>query len=404
MKVALLGYGTVGSGVVKILQDNKELIEKKVGEPLELKYVLDLREFPNSPIQSLLTKDFNEIVADKEVKIVAEAMGGTKPAYQFAKQLLESGKSYVTSNKELVAQYGAQLLEIAKKNHVQFLFEASVGGGIPIIRSLCESITADDIEEITGILNGTTNYILTKMQKEGRTFEDVLKEAQELGYAEKNPAADVEGYDACRKIAILASLTLGEQVNFEDIPTEGISHITKEDMEYANKMHYVIKLLGSFKKQPTGMSASVAPVMIPMTHPLAMVNDVFNAIFVKGNMVDDLMFYGKGAGSLPTASAVVADMVDAARNQDKVSYITWNREKTELCPKDEHMAKYFVRLKQSDCGTASRVKEIFGTFKEIEALEGEYAFITEVLKEKQFEHRLSKIGENCIISKMRVEE
>lgn len=404
MKVALLGYGTVGSGVVKILQDNKELIEKKVGEPLELKYVLDLREFPNSPIQSLLTKDFNEIVADKEVKIVAEAMGGTKPAYQFAKQLLESGKSYVTSNKELVAQYGAQLLEIAKKNHVQFLFEASVGGGIPIIRSLCESITADDIEEITGILNGTTNYILTKMQKEGRTFEDVLKEAQELGYAEKNPAADVEGYDACRKIAILASLTLGEQVNFEDIPTEGISHITKEDMEYANKMHYVIKLLGSFKKQPAGMSASVAPVMIPMTHPLAMVNDVFNAIFVKGNMVDDLMFYGKGAGSLPTASAVVADMVDAARNQDKVSYITWNREKTELCPKDEHMAKYFVRLKQSDCGTASRVKEIFGTFKEIEALEGEYAFITEVLKEKQFEHRLSKIGENCIISKMRVEE
>lgn len=404
MKVALLGYGTVGSGVAKILQDNKDLIEKKVGEMLELKHVLDLREFPNSPIQALLTKDFNDIIADKEVKIVAEAMGGTNPTYQFAKQVLESGKSYVTSNKELVAQYGAQLLEIAKKNHVHFLFEASVGGGIPIIRSLCESVTADDIEEIKGILNGTTNYILTKMQKEGRTFEDVLKEAQELGYAEKNPAADVEGFDACRKIAILASLVLGEQVNFEDIPTEGITKITKEDMQYADKMNCVIKLLGSFKKQPDGNIVSVAPVMIPMTHPLAMVNDVFNAIFVKGNMVDDLMFYGKGAGSLPTASAVVGDIIDAARNKDKMSTVVWNREKTELCPKDEHQAMYFIRLRQSDCGTASRVKEVFGIVKEIESFEGEYAFITESLKEKQFENKLHQLGELCVISKMRVEE
>ena len=302
MKVALLGYGTVGSGVVEVMRSNSDSIEKRAGKPVEIKYVLDLRDFPDDPVNELIVHDFNVILEDDEIAIVAEAMGGINPAYGFAKAALERGKSYVTSNKELVALHGAELLEIATKNNVNFLFEASVGGGIPIIRPLNQSITADEISEITGILNGTTNYILTKMKDEGRSFDDVLKEAQELGYAEKNPAADVEGYDACRKIAILSSLAFGEHVNFEDIPTEGITKITKEDMVYAEKMKCVIKLLGTCQKQDDNVFARVAPMMVSKKHPLAMVNDVFNAIFVKGNMVGDLMFYGKGAGKLPTAT------------------------------------------------------------------------------------------------------
>ena len=288
MKVALLGYGTVGSGVVEVIQSNKESITRRAGTPIELKYVLDLRDFPEDPINEIITHDFNTILEDDEVEIVAEAMGGIHPAYGFAKATLERGKSYVTSNKELVALHGGELLEIARENSVNFLFEASVGGGIPIIRPLNQSITADEIYEITGILNGTTNFILTKMKDEGKTFDEVLKQAQELGYAEKNPEADVEGYDACRKIAILASLAFGEHVSFEDIPTEGITKITKEDMFYAEKMNCVIKLLGTCQKQDNNVFARVSPMFISKNHPLAMVNDVFNAIFVKGNMVGDV--------------------------------------------------------------------------------------------------------------------
>ena len=404
MKVALLGYGTVGSGVVEVIRSNSESIAKRAGKPIELKYVLDLRDFPEDPINEIIVHDFNTILEDDEVEIVAEAMGGINPAYTFAKSCLEQGKSYVTSNKELVALHGAELLEIARKHNVNFLFEASVGGGIPIIRPLNQSITADEINEITGILNGTTNYILTKMKDEGRSFEDVLKEAQALGYAEKNPAADVEGYDACRKIAILSSLAFGEHVNFEDIPTEGITKITKEDMIYAEKMNYVIKLLGTCQRQDDNVFARVSPMLVPKSHPLAMVNDVFNAIFVKGNMVDDLMFYGKGAGKLPTASAVVADIVDAAKHKGTNIMTIWNREKIDLKAKEDVRVAYFVRLKKDDEGLKTSVDEVFGEVKEVEALDGEYAFVTRVMKEKHFAQKIEALGDVVVLNKIRVQE
>ena len=404
MKVALLGYGTVGSGVVEVIQSNKESITRRAGTPIELKYVLDLRDFPEDPINEIITHDFNTILEDDEVEIVAEAMGGIHPAYGFAKATLERGKSYVTSNKELVALHGGELLEIARENSVNFLFEASVGGGIPIIRPLNQSITADEIYEITGILNGTTNFILTKMKDEGKTFEEVLKQAQELGYAEKNPEADVEGYDACRKIAILASLAFGEHVSFEDIPTEGITKITKEDMFYAEKMNCVIKLLGTCQKQDNNVFARVAPMFISKNHPLAMVNDVFNAIFVKGNMVGDVMFYGKGAGKLPTASAVVADIVDAAKHKGANIMTIWNREKIELKAKEDVRTCYFVRIKKEDEALETKVKAVFGEVKAIDGLDDEYTFVTNVMKERHFSEKMNDLGEVQIISKIRVQE
>ncbi len=381
MKIALLGYGTVGSGVVEVINSNKESIEKRAGKAIDIKYVLDLREFPGEAINELIVHDFSTILEDDEIEIVAEAMGGVEPAYTFAKSSLLKGKSYVTSNKELVALHGAELLEIARKNKVNFLFEASVGGGIPIIRPLNQSLTADEIYEITGILNGTTNFILTKMKNEGRSFESVLKEAQELGYAEKNPAADVEGYDACRKIAILASLAFGEHVSFEDIPTEGITQISSEDMIYAEKMNCVIKLLATCQKQDGSVFARVSPMMISKEHPLAMVNDVFNAIFVKGNVIGDVMFYGKGAGKLPTASAVVADIVDAAKHSGTNIITFWSREKIDLKDKDEVKVSYFIRVQDEDGLAENKVKEAFKEIQPVEALSREYAFITEVMTE-----------------------
>lgn len=403
MKVALLGYGTVGSGVVEVIESNKESIARRAGTPIELKYILDLRNFPGNPVNEIIVHDYNTILEDKEVEIIAEAMGGIHPAYEFAKEALEKGKSYVTSNKELVALYGAELLEIARKNNVNFLFEASVGGGIPIIRPLNQSITADQISEITGILNGTTNFILTKMKDEGRGFEEVLKEAQQLGYAEKNPEADVEGYDACRKIAILASLAFGEHVCFEDIPTEGITHIAKEDMLYAEQMNRVIKLLGTCQKQNGHIFARVSPMMVSKTHPLAMVNDVFNAIFVKGNMVGDVMFYGRGAGKLPTASAVVGDIVDAAKHKGINIMTIWNREKIELMPKEDVKVSYFIRIKKEHEGAEREVEEIFGKVKPLKALDGEYAFVTETMEERQFAEKLGRMGEIRVISKIRMQ-
>lgn len=404
MKAALLGYGTVGSGVVEVIRSNSDSIEKRAGKPVEIKYILDLREFPNDPINELIVHDINVILEDEEIEIVAEAMGGINPAYSFAKAVLEKGKSYVTSNKELVALYGAELLETARKNNVNFLFEASVGGGIPIIRPLNQSITGDEIYEITGILNGTTNYILTEMKEEGRSFDEVLKEAQKLGYAEKDPAADVEGYDACRKIAILASLAFGEHVNFEEIPTEGITKITKEDMVYAEKMKCVIKLLGTCQKQDESVFARVAPMLISNKHPLAMVNDVFNGILVKGNMVGDLMFYGKGAGKLPTASAVVADIVDAAKHKGTNIMTIWNREKIDLKAKEDVRVSYFVRLAKEDEGIDARVQGVFGEVKIIEPLPGEFAFVTRVMKEKHFVQKIEALGNVKVISKIRVQE
>ena len=324
IKIAVLGYGTVGSGVVEVLNTNQESINRKIGDEIEVKYVLDLRDFPEDPIQEKIVHDYDVILKDEEIKIVVEVMGGVNPAYTFVKQALEAGKSVCTSNKELVAKHGAELLEIAHEKDINFLFEASVGGGIPIIRPLNCSLTSNEIEEITGILNGTTNYIMSKMADEGSEFEDVLKDAQDKGYAERNPEADVEGYDACRKIAILSSLAFGNQVDYEDIYTEGITKITAEDIKFAKKMGYSIKLLASSKKVENKFYAMVAPFLVPQTHPLYSVNGVFNGIFVHGNVLGDVMFYGSGAGKLPTASAVVADVMDAAKHMHRSIMNDWS--------------------------------------------------------------------------------
>ena len=302
VNIAVLGYGTVGSGVVEVIQTNQEIVNKRAGQEVNIKYVLDLREFEGDPIQKILVHDYDTILNDKDVKVVVEVMGGVEPAHTFVKQALENGKSVCTSNKEMVAKYGAELIQIAEDNNVNFLYEASVGGGIPIIRPLTSSLTCDDITEVSGILNGTTNYILTKMRDEGAAFADVLREAQEKGYAERNPEADIEGYDACRKIAILTSLVCGQQVDYEDVHTEGITKITEKDFLYAKALKGSIKLLGTYQRMDGKAYVMVAPMIVSEKHPLYHVDGVFNAIFVHGNMLDDAMFYGRGAGKLSTGN------------------------------------------------------------------------------------------------------
>lgn len=398
IKIAVLGYGTVGSGVVEVLSTNSDSIAKRAGEAIEVKYVLDLRDFPGDPIQEKVVHDYEKIVNDDEVKIVVETMGGTKPAYDFVKKALMSGKTVCTSNKELVAAHGAELLDIAKEKNVNFLFEASVGGGIPIIRPLYQCLTADEIEEINGILNGTTNYILTKMANEGSDFADVLKEAQELGYAEKDPTNDVEGYDACRKIAILTSLAYGKQVDYEDIYTEGITKITAEDFEYAKKLGAVVKIFGSSTRVDGKIYAMVSPQMINAEHPLYSVNDVFNGISVRGNMLGDVMFYGKGAGKLPTASAVVSDVVDAVKHMGVNIMITWKPEKLELSPMAEMENRFFVRVK------AEEKDKVLSTFSHVQTVDAgiadEFAFVTDNMKEQEFSDKIS--GFDTMITRIRV--
>ena len=323
-KIAVLGYGTVGSGVVEVLETNSTSIEKRAGEGIEVKYVLDLRDFPGDPIQEKIVHDVDVIINDNEIDVVVEVMGGIEPAFTFVKKALESGKSVCTSNKALVAAHGPELLAMAKERNLNFMFEASVGGGIPIIRPLNQSLTADEITQITGILNGTTNYILTKMSRDGSSYEEVLKEAQELGYAERNPEADVEGFDACRKIAILTSLAFGSTVKFEEIETEGITNISTADFKYAEKLGCVVKLLATSFKKDGKVYAITAPFMIDSTHPLYNVNDVLNGIYIRGNVIGDVMFFGAGAGKLPTASAVVADIVDCVKHKGKNVMTLWS--------------------------------------------------------------------------------
>ena len=388
VKIAVLGYGTVGLGVVEIIERNADKVKSTAGEEVSVKYVLDLLDFPGDPVQEKVVHDIDIILKDEEVSVVVETLGGTKPAYKFVSESLKAKKSVCTSNKELVADYGPELIALAKENGVSFLFEASVGGGIPILRSLTESLTADEVESISGILNGTTNYILTKMSKDGSQYEDVLKEAQELGYAEKDPTADVEGYDACRKIAILTSLAYGKYVDFKDIYTEGITKITSKDFEYAKKLGMSIKIFGMSSKDEDGISAMVAPVMIDENHPLYAVNDVFNAIVVKGNMLGDVMFYGKGAGKLPTASAVVSDVVEIVKNKNKTIEIDWTDEKLNLNPIDQVKSYFFVRLGKNDAKTKEAVHQMFGDVCEVECVPGEYAFTTNKMKEKDFEEKI----------------
>lgn len=314
--IAILGFGVVGSGAVQVLTQNKKLIEEKTGNTVNIKYILDLREFPGNPFEHLIVHDFNTILNDPEVDIVAEMMGGSHPAYDFSKACLEAGKSVVTSNKEVVSNFGTELLEIAKKNGVSYLFEASVGGGIPVIRPMCNDLSANSITSVSGILNGTTNYILTKMDTEGADFADVLKDAQAKGYAEANPAADVEGIDAARKIVILAALSFGKLISPKTIHTEGITSITREDVAIARKLGYSVKLIGHTRKLDGKILAMVSPRLIPHSNPLSCINDVFNGILVGGDMVGEVMFYGPGAGKLPTASAVCADIVDIMAHKD----------------------------------------------------------------------------------------
>ena len=389
MKIAVMGYGTIGSGVVEVLEVNKNLIAERAGEAVEVKYILDLRDFPGDPYENCIVHDVNTIINDPEVGIVVEAMGGVEPAYTFVKAMLLAGKQVTTSNKNLVAEKGAELIAIARERNLNFMFGASVGGGIPIIRPLNTCLTADEIEEITGILNGTTNYMLTRMANEGVSFDVVLKDAQAKGYAEADPTADVEGIDPCRKIAILTSLVCGKQVNYEDIYTEGITKITTEDFAYAKAMGRSIKLLASSKKSDGKYACMVAPFMLAEEHPLCNVNDVFNSVFVHGNMLGDAMFYGSGAGKLPTASAVVADIVDMVKHNGTNIFIEWSQDKMELVDYTENTNRFFVR-------TTSAKAEVEAVFGEVEYVEGvvanEIGFVTNAMTEADFAEKQEKIS------------
>ena len=404
VNIAVMGYGTVGSGVVEVINTNSAVINQRAGDEINIKYVLDLRDFPGDPIQEKIIHDVDIIINDPEIKIVVEVMGGIEPAYTFVKRCLEAGKSVATSNKALVAKHGADLLSIARERELNFLFEASVGGGIPIIRALNSSMTADVIEEITGILNGTTNYMLTKMFYEGADYDEVLKEAQDNGYAERNPEADVEGYDACRKIAILSSLISGQQVDYEDIYTEGITKITKQDMMYAKEMGMTIKLLASSKRHKDHLHAIVAPALLGKDHPLYNIDDVFNAVFVHGNMLGDAMFYGSGAGKLPTASAVVADVVDEAKHLHRNIMTMWKSEKLILEPIEDTCKRFFVRVSGNPEEMKEKVENLFGEVQvvKVPALENEFGFMTEVMTEGDYRKKAEELPE--ILHMIRIEE
>lgn len=397
--VAVLGYGTVGSGVVETLNTNRDTISARCGEPLDIKYVLDLRDFPGEPVQNVLVHEFNTILEDDTVKVVAEVMGGIEPAFTFTKKCLMRGKCVVTSNKELVAEHGAELLKVAAENGVNYMFEASVGGGIPIIRPLNESLAAEDIYEIKGILNGTTNYILTKMKKEGADFDDALKNAQEKGYAERKPDADVLGYDACRKIAILSSLAYGRRVDYNDIYTEGITGVTRNDLLFASKTGGVIKLVAESKKTASGFSARVCPLILPLDSPLSSVDGVFNAILVKGNIIGEVMFYGMGAGKLPTASAVVSDIIDCVKNPGKDIMHRWEADKIAPDNNEERFSKLLIRFACD--GETGQINDIRSVFPECEILRhenvsGEFAAVVENVKESALSAAKTRFGETLL--------
>lgn len=397
VNVAVLGYGTVGSGVVQVIEQNKEQVNKSADVELNVKYILDLREFPGDRYESKIVHDFETIINDPDINIICETMGGIKAAYDFTKRALMKGISVCTSNKELVATYGPELIRIAKEHVCNYLFEASVGGGIPIIRPLNYSLTAERIDAITGILNGTTNYILTKMEKEGSKFDDVLLEAQDKGYAERNPEADIEGYDAGRKIAILTSLMSGKTYKYEHVYTEGISSLTAADFLYARKMNRTIKLFGMSRENHGAYYAMVAPFMVSKNNPLSMVNDVFNAIMVHGNMLGDSMYYGKGAGKLPTASAVVSDVIDAARHVGKIIKCFWDEEEVEYKPIETVTYRYFVRIDASKQAAALKLFDSVSTMDTV--IPGEFAFTTEPMTEQVFNQRAEELG---IISRIRL--
>ena len=397
ISVALMGHGVVGSGVAEILYTHKQKLFAAIGEEIDLKHILDLREFPDSPFADRFTKDFNVIADDIEVRVVVETMGGLHPAYEFVKECLSRGKSVVTSNKELVAAYGAELLSIASQQSANFLFEASVGGGIPIIRPINQCLVANNVSEIAGILNGTTNFILTKMFYEGMGFDEALKLAQELGYAERNPEADVEGHDACRKICILASLAFGKHIYPDAVHTEGITKITAADVAYAESWGGVIKLIGSVKKLGRDcIDIIVAPMFVPSHSQLSSIDDVFNGIMVRGDCTGDVVFYGKGAGKLPTASAVVADVVDCIKHLKTRKYLSWaDSDNSSVLPYEQSVRAMYVRGVADDAAAAyDEAKAVFGEIHRLSrenAPQGELAFITEPMEFRCFEKRLAEV-------------
>lgn len=391
ISVAIMGHGTVGSGVAEILTTHKQKLFKAVGEELYVKHILDLREFPDSPLADRFTKNFEDIVNDIEVRVVVEVMGGTNPAYDFVKRCLQAGKSVVTSNKELVAKHGAELLAVAKENNANFLFEASVGGGIPIIRPLSQCLVANEVDEIAGILNGTTNFIFGKMINDNMDFSDALKLAQDLGYAERNPEADIEGHDACRKICILASLAFGKHIYPDNVYTKGISEITLDDVKYADSLNYVIKLIGDVKKTEDGkLDIMVAPMLLSKDCILSDINDVFNGILVKGDCTGDVMFYGKGAGKLPTASAVVADVVDCAKHLKARKRIFWtDSDGSQVASYKDSKTAMYIRV----AGKGEMARSLFPD-SEIMKADGNTVLMTQEYKFGEIEEKIAKLNEN----------
>lgn len=393
LKAAILGFGTVGSGTLEVLERNADTVARNAGEEIEVKYILDLRDFPNEPHQERFVKDFAVIENDPEVSIVIETMGGKGAAYTFTKRSLEAGKHVVTSNKELVATHGAELLHIAEEKNVNYLFEASVGGGIPIIRPMQRCLTANHLTQITGILNGTTNYILNRMIDGGLDFATALKEAQDLGYAEANPAADVEGIDACRKVCILADIAYGDNVAPEKVETEGITAITLQDVAYAEQANSVVKLLGRTVLQEDGtFYAFVAPHFVEKTSPLACVTGVFNGILVTGDMLGDAMFYGQGAGKLATASAVVADVIDCAVHKNKRRKIGWGDGSKNLVRSlDTFASNWYIRVQGADA--ADKLAQAFPNSKALEPVQAdEAAVLTEALTTAEMNEKKAQLG------------
>lgn len=407
VNVAVMGHGVVGSGVVEVLLSHEKSIAKKVKNEINVKYILDLRDFPGLDYSDRFIKDFDLILKDDSIKVVVEVMGGVHPAYEFVKACLEAGKSVCTSNKELVAAHGAELLKIAGEKNVNFLFEASVGGGIPVLRPIAQCLSANDLYEVFGILNGTTNFILTKMIKENMAFDDALALAQQLGYAEKNPSADVDGHDACRKICILAALCFGKHVYPEQVRTEGITKITLADVEYADIAGYVIKLIGHSKLLEDGkITADVYPALIPKSNQLAGVDDVFNAVMVRGDAVGDVLFYGRGAGKLPTASAVVADVMDCVKHLSARKYLSWDDGFDGYVVDSESVkTRLYVRAEVDDIIDAK--SNVFASISDAEFIinsdnNNEVAFITPVGVEAELKEKIASVKQLKNVSVLHV--
>ena len=403
INIAIMGHGVVGSGVAEILLTHKQKLFSAIGEEIYIKKILDLREFPDSPIADRFTKDFEEIIKDLEIRVVVEVMGGLNPAYDFVKRCLKAGKSVVTSNKELVAAHGAELLAIAKEENVNFMFEASVGGGIPIIRPMNQCLVANNVHEVAGILNGTTNFILTKMIQEGMQFEEALKLAQELGFAERNPAADIEGHDACRKICILASLAYGKHVYPESVHTEGITEITLDDVNLAEAFGYVIKLIGKVKKLDDGkIDIMTAPMLVPFKSQLSNIDNEFNGIMVRGDCTGDVVFYGKGAGKLPTASAVVADVVDCCKHLKARRFLFWaDGDGSNIIDYRDSVSAMFVRV--TGDGAEAKAEKVFGNI-DVRKDGDMTAFITGEMTLREFEDKCKTLENDGVkvLSQIRV--